>query len=194
MRLVGVAVLVAGLAIGCATAPSTGDGATVPATAQSAFDPSAPTDIWLGRGSGMFGLDVVHLSRHGELFVDRAVAAPASSPPGLPGYVHERAHLRVAASVTADARDLVRRLRVDRLRAEYRKKGMHDGTQWVLRVRQDGYDRSVVFDNRFPRAVRRFARDLDVLTGAQGVAEAFAPLDAEAWSRTEQALWASLDD
>ena len=140
----------------------------------------------------MYGLDVVHVAQDGAMSVDRTTAT-SPVPGGAPHLVHERATAGLDPSVNADVRRLVSRLHVDRMKDAYRKKGVWDGTQWVLRVRQDGgYDRAIVFDNRFPRAIVRFARDLDALAGAQGIAGEFEPLADEDWYDNQAALWASV--
>lgn len=85
-----------------------------------------------------------HAERDGNTWVQSWKTASATLPPEA-----------VAAVLEA-----VEANRLGELDRAYHA-NVHDGTQWVLWLRQDDREKAVYFDNHFPESVVRFARWLD---------------------------------
>ena len=104
----------------------------------------------------------------------------------------ETAGMTLPPAVVAEVLDAVRRHRLLGLRQAYHA-DVHDGSQWVFLFRQGGSSKAVYFDNSFPKAIGRFAEDLDRILAANG-------LGAVAWRRVplaearghERELWESV--
>lgn len=68
-----------------------------------------------------------------------------------------------------------------------------DGTQWILLVRVDGKEKSVYFDNNFPKSIRTFSSFVH-----QAILEPLAdPVESEVvparhHRKHEKAIWASI--
>jgi hypothetical protein len=100
--------------------------------------------------------------------------------------------LHLSPSARAEVLAAVDESRVLGLRPHY-SSGVNDGSQWVLWVRQGGYEKAIYFDNRFPAAVRQFADELDRILAANGLEAAEWTLVSEAESRNhEKELWGSI--
>jgi len=155
------------------------------------IDFGAPLTLDLGRGSGLRGLDLIHVGPEGVVEVHRRRDYPRGNA---------IAHHWERATLTLDPAD---RLRLRALMATHRlgeldplytppERTIPDGTQWLMRIRQGEHDHVVYCSNRFPPELRAFATDLDALLARAG-------LDAVSWERVprsrsrmhERALWAA---
>jgi hypothetical protein len=65
-----------------------------------------------------------------------------------------------------------------------------DGTQWVLWIKQWEREKSVYFNHNFPRAITRFAEELDRILAAAGLDKvAWQPVPREEARRQARELW-----
>ncbi|AMV27946.1 hypothetical protein VT84_26315 [Gemmata sp. SH-PL17] len=126
------------------------------------LDPSKPWQIEFGRGSGLEGLDTIKLNQNGKAILHRRKSE-------LRGDVTvdswETTTVVLSPEKVAKILDAVAENRLLELSKAYHSR-MHDGTQWVLWVRQGEWEKAVYFNNRFPDSIVQFAKKLDgVLTG-----------------------------
>ena len=154
----------------------------------SRLDSARPWRVELGRGSGMVGLNTVAVGSDGTATAYRLRVEDRGRP------FWETTTLRLPPEAVDEVRVAVDQHRLLGLGRVYRAAGVHDGTQWVLRVVQGDFEKAVYFDNRFPRAIEGFADDLDRVLAANGLAEAqwTRVPDAEARNH-EQELWRSTE-
>ena len=123
------------------------------------FTPAAPFELDFGRGSGMVGLDTVAISEDGNAVLHRLGE-------------HRQwvwATLRLSREQMRSIANMITRRGLGSLQNEYTPSfRVHDGTQWVLLIRQGDRRKSSYFDNSFPSAIRSFAADLDGMLRAAG--------------------------
>lgn len=150
-------------------------------------EPGVPWRVEFGRGSGMLGLETVKVSSDGTAVLHRF-----ARPVQRDDLVWETTTLALPPGAVAEVLGSVERNGLLALRKRY-SAGIHDGTQWVFWFRQRDAERAVYFDNEFPRAIERFAADLDRVLAENGLETAVwqqVP-DAEA-RRHERELWDSI--
>lgn len=148
------------------------------------LDLDQPWSITFGRGSGWHGLDTIQLDQEGQaafhrqsdVFLTSWETATAQLPPD--------AVTKVLESVESN-----RLLGLDRaFHAD-----VHDGTQWVLWVQQGDREKSVYFDNHFPRPIVQFAAQLDVIVARSvGPSLRWRAVPTAQSRDHERALWESL--
>jgi hypothetical protein len=143
------------------------------------FDPGEPFRLDFGRGSGMHGLDTISIAQDGQTIIHRSVRSG--------GWEH--ASLRLTREQRQAIAEAVIRRGLFRLANAYHAP-IHDGTQWVLWIRQGEREKAVYFDNSFPRAIRAFADDLDRILSPAGY-------DQLRWKRTnarthDDELWKAI--
>jgi hypothetical protein len=69
---------------------------------------------------------------------------------------------------------------------------IHDGTQWMLLIKQGGEAKRVYFDNHFPWRITSFAEELDEAVGLEKLAEVeWKPLPEGEGRKDERELWGS---
>lgn len=168
-----------------APAPAPAD----PPPEASELDFEAPLTFDLGRGSGLRGLELIHVDPTGAVEAHRRREVERGN---VIHHYWERATLTLDAASLGRLRGLMATHRLGALDALY-DGDMHDGVQWLMRIQQGEHDRVVYCDNRFPPELRAFATDLDALLAGAG-------LDAAPWERVprprsgehDNALWEAL--
>jgi hypothetical protein len=75
------------------------------------------------------------------------------------------------------------------LHRSYADTNIADGTQWVLWIKQGDREKSVYFDNYFPRAIKRFAKQLDEILWPHSQVATWQAAD---FNRVGQELWDSI--
>jgi hypothetical protein len=98
----------------------------------------------------MHGLDIVKVRENESVFLQRR------SPTGA----WQTATLELSKDSLAEVVAAVDDNRLFELRKEYHA-NVADGTQWVLWIKQGGTEKSVYFNNDFPKPIVRFAEQLD---------------------------------
>jgi len=147
------------------------------------LDASKPFVIELGRGSGMYGLDVVKISQTGAVELQRIVG----------GQHVERASVQLSGAALTELVDRVNSRRMTSMGRSYSDPGMADGTQWVLWVQQVPLEKSIYFNNAFPGEITGFASRLDALLQNAGVNKAsWTPLPKQQGIDEQVALWARI--
>lgn len=78
------------------------------------------------------------------------------------------------------------------LRKEYHE-NIHDGTQWVLWIKQGEREKSVYFNNNFPHRIKAFAKQLDAILEHAGLDKAaWQPVPQRNSRQHERELWDSI--
>jgi len=156
---------------------------TEPATsAPFSVDPGRAFHFELGRGSGSGGLDTVAFGHDGVVTVFRQ--QPVGKWQTTTVTLSREAIARIFAEVKTQG--------VMNLLAAYHAE-VHDGTQWVLWIRQDEKSKAIYFDNHFPKEVRLLAACLDKELASAGLSDAaWKNVSQERFREHEKNLWNSL--
>lgn len=150
------------------------------------IDPTRPFRLEFGRGSGWHGLDTIRIDQDGKVVLYRLNRREQE-----PGW--ETAELQLRPDTLAEVLKAVETNNLMNLYRTYRDPDIHDGTQWVLWIKQEGHEKSVYFDNIFPRKIRGFAERLDGILSAAGLHQVtWHPVPAEESRRHERELWDSI--
>lgn len=124
------------------------------------FQPAQEYKVEFGRGSGWVGLATIKLESSGKVVICE------------PRYLLERVQAKKFDMVLAEGTcnltpedvlkvaNLIKDLKLNGLAKAYHG-GVYDGTQWVFFLQQGGQQKSVYFDNKFPKVIERFAKALD---------------------------------
>lgn len=148
-----------------------------------ALNASKPFVIELGRGSGLFGLDVVKVTETGEVQLHR-IAGGANV---------ETASLRLSDVRIRELADAVNSLRLTDMGRSYSTE-IQDGTQWVLWIQQSPAEKSVYFNNAFPKEITAFAGRLDAMLQEAGLnGAAWTPVPEKEGRAEQDALWARIE-
>ncbi len=137
-----------------------------------------------GRGSGMNGLDVIIVDQTGHVTMSRQ--------PTRVGEVWTKGELTLPADLIAEIIAGVNSEELTGLDKAYSTKNVADGTQWLFYIKQGSKKKVVYFDNNFPGAITRFAKNLDDILKRGGIDKViWSPggeeMDKELWKRMEQA-------
>jgi hypothetical protein len=145
---------------------------------------SQPFVIEFGRGSGMNGLDVVRVDETGAVRLDRIAA----------GQNIVSASLTLPAADTAKLVGVVNDERITSMGSAYHDPRVHDGSQWVLWVRQGTSEKSIYFNNSFPDEITAFAATMDAMLESAGVGAAtWTPVAKQEGADRQAALWARIE-
>jgi hypothetical protein len=130
-----------------------------------AIDPEQAFRLEFGRGSGMRGLETVRITQDGRV----ALYRHQRSQPQQGGW--ESASLQLASGALAEVLKAVEANGLMALGRAYHDPDVADGTQWVFWVKQGEREKSVYFNNNFPRPITRFAEQLDSILSEAGLDE-----------------------
>jgi hypothetical protein len=147
-------------------------------------NPNTPWRVAFGRGSGWHGLNTVKVTSDGTVILHRY-------SPDRSDTHWKTATLNLSPTAVAEVLASVEENRLLGLQKEYRDEHISDGTQWVFLFQQGEYQKSVFFDNEFPRAIRRFAKDVDRILAANG-SEQVVWQPAGSSRQHERELWDSI--
>ena len=146
------------------------------------IDSSQAFRLEFGRGSGWHGLDTVRVDQDGGVVLHRRQQAD----------VWETTTLQLPPNALADVLKAVESNGLMGLHREYHA-DIHDGTQWVLWIKQGEQEKSVYFNNSFPRQITRFAEQLDSILSTAGQDEAaWQPVAVSESRQHERELWDSI--
>jgi hypothetical protein len=130
------------------------------------IDPDLPYHIELGQGSGWHGLDTVRITSDGMvvLFRSHHVYLPRHPLFFWQTEMHVFYWETATFQLDKDAQQAVLQAIADcqllKLHKTY-SANIADGTQWVLWIKQSDKEKSVYFDNHFPKEICDFAKRLD---------------------------------
>ena len=123
------------------------------------IDPDKPFLIALGRGSGWNGLSTTKITHDGQVVM---VEERHRYEDGATKISWERATAELSREELAQMLEAVERERLMKLYRSYSARPhIHDGTQWVLWIKQGESEKSVYFNNSFPKPIIRFAKQID---------------------------------
>jgi hypothetical protein len=161
-----------------------------PTAALFHLDPGRPYRLEFGRGSGWHGLDTIKVLQDGTVTLHRQ--RHESDGQALHGY-WETARLKLPPEALARVVDAIEEHRLLGMDKGYHG-GAVDGTQWVLWVKQGEKEKSVYFDNYFPKGIIRFAEALDNVLDENGLEKVdwhhVPDVDAR---KHERELWDSIE-
>jgi hypothetical protein len=123
------------------------------------LDASKPFVIELGRGSGLYGLDVIKVRETGTVELHRITG----------GQDVETGSLKLSAGDVGKLVRLVNDQQLTGMGRAYSDPKVADGTQWVLWIQQTPSEKSVYFNNSFPGQITTFADRLDALLQGAGL-------------------------
>ncbi len=147
------------------------------------LDADQPFLIEFGRGSGWHGLDTIKVHEDGTVILHRLTEL---------GDGWETARMTLAAQDLARVRHAVADNRLTSLGRHY-SSNVADGTQWVIRLKQDDREMAVYCDNHFPGPIVRFADALDAILADAGLAKAvWRPVAYLKGRAHERELWDSI--
>ena len=142
------------------------------------FKPDKPFHLEFGRGSGWHGLEVVKLNEKGLL----------ETYEFSPDY--RRGVCLLEPDVIREVAGWLVENNVFEMNKAY-SAGVNDGSQWIIWIKQNGVEKSVYFDNYFPKAIQNFATSLDakMKTFKMEYADWVGPREG---SDYQKAIWASI--
>ena len=152
-------------------------------------DPGQPFRLEFGRGSGWHGLNTVKLDHTGRVVLHRLKSERREDVTILSWEV---ATLQLSPEVLAEVLKAVESNNLMGLHKAYHE-DIADGTQWVLWIKQGEGEKSVYFNNSFPKAIRAFAEQLDAVLARAGLGTAaWQPVPDRESGQHERELWDSI--
>jgi hypothetical protein len=156
-----------------------------------AFTIDLTQPFWLefGRGSGWHGLDTVKIDQTGRVVLHRMKSDRQENVNVLSWEV---ATLQLPPEALTEVLKAVDSNNLMDLHKAYHK-DIADGTQWVLWIRQGEREKSVYFNNNFPRAIAAFAEQMDAILSRAGLDKVvWQPVPARESRQHERELWESI--
>lgn len=153
------------------------------------IDHSQPFWLEFGRGSGWHGLNTVKIDQTGRAVLHRMKSECKEDVTVLSWEV---ATLQLSPEALDEVLKAVESNDLMGLRKEYHE-DIHDGTQWVLWIKQEEREKSVYFNNNFPRRIKAFAEQLDASLAQAGLDKvAWQPMPERESRQHERELWDSI--
>lgn len=155
------------------------------------FDSEKPYRLTFGRGSGWHGLDTIALNEEGNITLHRLKKEKRED---IIYYYWETATVLPKKELVKQIAILIEDLRLLKMKRAYHA-DVHDGSQWIFWLVQNGQEKSIYFNNHFPKAIRDFAVEFDGILSTIGI-------EKVQWSRVpdkqarqhEKAIWNSIKD
>lgn len=155
------------------------------------FDVSKPYRLEFGRGSGLEGLDTIALDENGHIILHRLKVEEKND---VIHHYWERSNLYLSAQMTEEIAKLILDLRILDMKRAYHA-DVHDGTQWIFWLVQDGQEKSIYFNNHFPKAIQKFAVELDNKLKIVGIENAqWTRVPDKQTRQHEKAIWDSIEE
>ena len=153
------------------------------------IDPVQPFRLEIGRGSGWHGLDTIVIDQSGRAVLHRMKEERKEN-----AIVQswETATLQLPPDAVAEVLKAIETNDLMDLHRAYHA-NVHDGAQWVFWIKQGNREKSVYFNNSFPRPITRFAEQLDGVLARAGLDKvAWQPVPAGESRNHERELWDSI--
>lgn len=152
------------------------------------IDRTQPFWLEFGRGSGWHGLNTVKLDQTGKVVLHRMKSEQKERVVALSW---EAATMQLSPERVAEVLKAVESNNLLSLHKAYHDESIADGTQWVLWIRQGDNEKSVYFNNNFPREITAFAEQIDAILAQAGLEK--VEWQAAGRSREhERELWDSI--
>src|SRR5262245_28911918 len=148
------------------------------------IDPDQPYRIELGRGSGWHGLETIKITQDGRVAMSRQKHHYEEN---VTVSTWETATIQLSPEAVAEVLEAVETHGLMKLHRSY-SADVADGTQWVLWIKQGESEKSVYFDNHFPRSICRFAARLDEIIAANSHNVMWKPTEVS----YDRELWESI--
>jgi len=156
-----------------------------------AFTIDLTQPFWLefGRGSGWEGLDTIKIDQSGRVVLHRKKSERKEDFIVVSWQV---ATLQLSPEALAEVLKAVESNGLMRLHKAYHE-DIHDGAQWVVWIKQGEREKSVYFNNNFPRQITAFAEQVDGILAQAGLDKVTWQTVPERESRQhERELWNSI--
>lgn len=152
------------------------------------FDYDTPYKLEFGRGSGWHGLNTIAIDEKGEITLHRQQKKKHTN------YYWETATLTGNKEIIKQIAQHIQDLHlVEMERAYYAD--IHDGTQWIFWLIQNGQEKSIYFDNHFPGAIQDFAIAIDNILKSAGLESAkWTPVPIDKKLQHQKPIWNSIKD
>jgi len=155
------------------------------------FDASKPYRLEFGRGSGRYGLDTIVLDEEGRITQHRQKEVPTED--GIYCYWQTRS-FSIPSDTVKQVAALIEDLRIIEMKRAYHA-DVVDGMQWIFWLVQGGQEKSVYFNNHFPKAIQDFAVALDAQLRNAGIAKIkWTRVPDDESRQHEKAIWNSKKD
>lgn len=166
-------------------------GPTVKRDNRPAFriDPEQPYRIEFGRGSGWHGLSTIKITQDRQAIVHRK---RRDHQDGVTNLYWETTTLRLSAEDVAKVLAAIDANHLMELHRSYSDPHIQDGTQWVLWIKQGECEKSVYFNNYFPRSIERFATQLDEILRPRFLGREWNTVPDRESRQHERELWDSI--
>jgi len=151
-------------------------------TAPFKIDPAKEFFIDLGRGSGMDGLATIAITSDGQVTLHRLKDIQNGQWQNAKTTFDRAAIDRLLAAIESN--------KLMEMAAQYHA-DVHDGTQWILWIRQGQSSKAIYFNNHFPEGIRKFAKAVDEEIKRAAIAEDKWQDDPQPRSH-EKAIWESI--
>lgn len=153
------------------------------------IDHTQPFWLEFGRGSGLDGLNTVKIDQTGKVVLHRM---KSDRQPNVTVLSWEVTILQLSPEAVAEVLKAVESNGLMGLHKAYHA-DVHDGTQWVFWAKQGEREKSVYFNNSFPRAINAFAEQLDAILARAGLDKAtWRPVPEGESRQHERELWDSI--
>jgi hypothetical protein len=142
-----------------------------------------------GRGSGWHGLNTIKLDQTGRVILHRLKSEYQQQ-----GIVRtwEVATIQIRQESVAEVLKAIDSNGLMTLNKSYTT-NIFDGAQWVLWIKRAGAEKSVYFDNNFPKPITQFAKELDAILAKAGLEKAvWQPVPQHEIRQHEKELWNSI--
>ena len=151
------------------------------------FDARKPYRLEFGRGSGWHGLDTIAIE-DGKVILHRL----GEDKKGNTGGIWVSGTMQIPKDATERIVKTIVDLDLLEMNRSYHA-DIADGTQWIFWLTQDGQEKSIYFDNHFPKAIQEFARSLDEELAKAGLAKAeWSRVPDEERRSHENRIWDSI--
>lgn len=153
------------------------------------IDPTQDFRLEFGRGSGLQGLDTVKIDRMGSVVLHR-LKRDYENEKDI--YTWQTATLHLTHEAMVDVVKAVEENGLTKLHRAYHE-NIHDGTQWVFWLKQGEHEKTIYFNNRFPKQITQFAKQLDGILAAAGRDRlAWQAVPEDESRKHERELWDSI--
>jgi hypothetical protein len=129
------------------------------------IDAAKPWTLELRRGSGWHGYDTIDIDQTGGVVLHR-LPRTVNSP------LREKATMQIPPRAVAEVLARVSEYGIMSMYRAYHARGVFDGTQWDVTIKQGDREKKASFDNYFPDEIVRFADSLDAILDENGLGDA----------------------